>query len=1112
MIGTIKEGNYARKFLLSVICCTCFLFLTAQANNQPGESVTLKANNIALYEVFKAIFKQTRFKVSYANALFDDQKKVNVDFDNAPLSEVMDYLLEGKRARWTLNGKVIIISKAPENAASKNEADSSITNPSLNGRVTDAAGSPLIGATVVVKGTSNGTTTDTRGSFTLPNVKNNSSLVISMLGYETRELLVKGKSILAQLPVVVNELDETIVIAYGTTTQRYSTGNIGSVKAKDIAKQPVNNPLLALQGRVPGLFITQSNGVPGGGVTVRIQGQNSIGNGNDPLYVVDGVPYISQMLATTTGGFILGRSGGIAGSSGQGNPLNYINPADIESIEVLKDADATAIYGSRAANGAILITTKKGKAGPVRVDVNLQHGWGSVTRKLDLMNTQQYLQMRREALKNDEISSPAAGDYDINGTWDTTRYTDWQKALMGGTAHYSNINANISGGSSTVQYAVGGTYHRETLVIPGNFSDKKGSVHFNINATSPQERFRIQLSGNYLTDNNQLPLSDLTSTALSLAPNAPGLYNDDGSLNWAQTPGGNSTWRNPLAFTLQTYDNKTNNLIANTVLSYEVISGLEIRSSFGYNRLQTEEVSTYPLISNRPEQRPASVRAATYSNSTSSSWIVEPQLSYKRKFQKSKLEILLGSTFQQRNENGQELSGTGYNSDAVLKDIRAAANITVNNSVASTYKYTALFGRINYILQDRYILNLSARRDGSSRFGARNRFHNFGAIGGGWIFSEEEIFKNGSSFLSFGKLRGSYGTTGNDQIQDYRYLDLYDPILLGVPYQGGTGLIANRLSNMYLQWEETRKLQFGLDLGFFKERINLTTNYVHNRSSNQLLDYLLPSTTGFTGVTTNFPATVQNTAWEFTLNTKNITSRDFKWSTNLNLTIPRNKLKSFPNLATSVYADMLIEGQSLGVIKAYHYLGVDPATGIYQFADINGKSTTTPDPLRDKTVLINTFPKYYGGIENSFNYKGFQLDILFQFVKQTSPGYRFGNGLYPPGRRNANQPVDILDRWVTPGDIASVQRYTSNLSAYEPYLNAQQSDAYYEDASYIRLKNLSLSYQLPSSWKNKVGLTNCNIYIQGQNLLTFTGYSGPDPETLGSPPLRVLTVGLQAGL
>lgn len=1099
--------------LLSVLLLslTCFY-----SNAQASEHRVTINGIVPLKAVFKAIKKQTGFAVMYNTniTMLNQEEKVTVDFKETPLDEVLTFLLRGKGLGWTYNDDVVVIHKKEVVAPKKNEGDSTVTPAMLTGKVTDAAGSPLPGVTVQVKGTMQGTTTDADGKFALAKVANGEVLVISSVGFETRAVTVKGRSILAQMNVDVSKLDETVVIAYGETTRRLSTGNIATVKAKDIEKQPVNNPLLALQGRVPGLFITQANGLPGSGLKVRIQGENSLRNGNNPLYVIDGIPYPSEIPGF---GGPLGNSGGVADGyvTGTGSALSYINPSDIESIDILKDADATAIYGSRAANGAILITTKKGKAGKTSFDINLQHGWGEVTRKLNMLNTPQYLQMRHEAFANDNIN-PTVDDAPDLFLWDTTRFTDWQNTLIGGTAQYTNVNASLSGGTAAVQYVIRGTYQRETAVFPGNFSDRRGGVHFNINSTSAGQKFHGQLSGSYYIDNNQLPSIDLTTLAVMLEPNAPGLHNADGTLNWMPNASGSSTWTNPLANLSNTYEDKTSNLIANATFSYRLLPSLELRSSFGYNNIQANGFVLNRLIAIPPELRPFSQRSASYNNRRLNSWIVEPQLRYERLLGEGKLEILLGATLQHNLSNGESILGFGYNSDLVMKNIQSAAFLLAGSPLATTYKYTAVFSRINYNWRDKYIINLTARRDGSSRFGVQNQFSNFSSVGAAWIFTEENFIKQNIPFMSFGKVRGSYGITGSDQIKDYSFMSLYNPIYAGVPYQGVVSILPYVLPNPYLEWEATRKLQFGLDLGFINDRVLLNMTYARNRSSNQLITYPLPSITGQRGIYQNFPATVQNTSWEFSLNTANLKTKNINWSSTLNLTIPKNKLAAFPDLENSTYSTTLVIGQPISVMKLFHFLGVDPSTGEYIIADIQGKPTSSPDWVKDLTVYRSPFPKFYGGIQNSISYKNIQLDLLFQFVSQTGRNIIFNNGesitpgQFYPGA--SNQPVTVSARWQKPGDITSIQRYGTN--GYTIF-NALNSDAVFADASYIRLKNLSISWRLPERWHQKAHVQNCRIYLQGQNLLTITSYKGLDPENSdvnSLPPLRVLTIGVQMGL
>ena len=626
------------------------------------------------------------------------------------------------------------------------------------------------------------------------------------------------------------------VIAYGTTTQRISTGDVTTVTAKEIEKQPVGNPLLALEGTVPGLFIVQNTGVAGGGITVRIQGQNSLTMGNDPLFVVDGVPFTSQLLTNISGPLgILGSNGSTNGNTqyGGGSPFSFINPADIESISVLKDADATAIYGSRAANGAILITTKKGSVGKTKVDFNLQQGVGKISRMLSVLNTKQYLNMRNEALQNDGLSPNPNTDYDLT-FWDTTRNTNWQKVLLGGTAQYTDAQASVSGGTTNTTFLVGGGYHRETSVFPGHLSDQKGFAHFNINNTSANQRFKLTLSGFYTLDDNHLISQDLTTTAINLSPDAPALYNTNGTLNWQVLPNGNSSWFNPLSYLNQTYDTRTSTLNSNLLISYKVVSDLEAKVSLGYNDIHTNEVAASPLSFYAPETQIDNARYAQFQNGDLYTWNIEPQITYRHILGGSVIDLLAGATFLETNGNYQRFVATGFNSDLSLGNINAASNVfTFAPNPISVYKYTAGYGRLSYNLKERYIIDINMRRDGSSRFGSDNMFHNFGSIAGAWLFSRESFIKENFPVLSFGKFRLSYGTTGNDQIGDYQFLSLFNPYYAPTAYQGILGYQPTGLANPNLQWELTKKLGGGLDIGLLKDDILINASYFFNRYTNQ---------------------------------------------------------------------------------------------------------------------------------------------------------------------------------------------------------------------------------------------------------------------------------------
>jgi TonB-linked SusC/RagA family outer membrane protein len=1108
---TILKG--VQLFRILKICTIILLAgcLQAYATGY-GQKITLNEKEVPLTKIFKEIKKQTGFRFFYLSQQMSAAKKVTIHVKDASLNDVLQLCFKDQPFGWEVKENVIIIK---EKISVTTSVLQELTSPPIDirGKVIDENGKPVPGVTVTIKGSKRQTITNDVGEFSFIGVESSSVLSFSSVNMEPFSLHVSGQNdIVARLKTKTSELDEVQIIAYGTTTKRFNTGNVATVKASDIEKQPVSNPLLALQGRVPGLEVIQNTGVAGGGVKVRIQGQNSLTNGSDPLYIVDGMPISSQNFIPF--GSILGNSGGVLNESpaGFGSPLSYLNPADIESIEILKDADATAIYGSRAAGGAILITTKKGKAGNTKATFDYQEGSGKITRKLKMLNTHEYLMMRHEAKQNDNLPITSA-DYDINGTWDTTRYTDWQKELIGGISRYTNINAGISGGSSNVQYLVGTTYHRETSVFPGNFEDRKISLHFNINSLSLNQKFRFQFVGNYLIDDNRLPGLDLTQNALSFEPVAPQVYNPDGSLNWATNASGTSTWNNPLVYVHKPYKNKTRNLISSGMLSYRIMEGLEIKANLGYSMVSSDlfQVTNTPET-NKPELRAFFPRSSAFGYHTSNSWNVEPQLNYNVKIGKGNLDILAGSTILQNKTNGLTVSASGFTSAELMENSAMASTSRVGSTRIVNYKYNAAFGKLNYNLLEKYLINFTVRRDGTSRFGKENRFHNFGSIGSAWIFSEEKFIRRNLPVISFGKIKASYGVTGSDQIADYGYLNLYGAIpsyIVNNNYQGIVSLQPEGLTNPQIAWEETKKTYVAVDLGFFNDRIIANVGYSSNRSSNQLLRTPLPIATGSAEIYQNFPATVGNETWEFSVNASIIKTKDFSWSSNFNMTVPKNKLIKFPGLNNSFYSNNFVEGKSLNLTRVARYAGVELTTGLYNFFDAHGDLTTTPSV--DDMYFITLDSKFYGGFQNNFTYKGFRFDVLMQFTKKTAQNFYYATYGMAAGRfftGFSNQPASVLNRWQKPGDAAPIQKFTTGGTL--SYLRS--SDAYFTDASFIRIKNISLSYDIPLAWRRKVHLDNCRLYIHGQNLFTITKYKGLDPETGRIdvlPPLKVLTAGIQ---
>jgi TonB-linked SusC/RagA family outer membrane protein len=1093
--------------LFTILCC---LQATAKVFAQ---RINISVKNAPIETVLDEIKKQSGYSLITKDHLLDNVPNLSITLKNASIQKALDECFKNLPLAYELVGKTIVVKEKPENN-NKAKSQSQFNGP-IKGIVKDSTGRALVGATVLIKETALKTVTDATGRFSFNNVPDNAILIITYVGYEKKEISAVN-DLTIYLAKSYSKLDEVQVIAYGTTTRRLSTGDISTVKAADIESQPVSNPLAALQGRVPGLVITQTSGVAGSAFKVQLRGQSSLDltlSQNNPLFVIDGVPFetgnapISQVTSAA--------NNPVSTSSGGLSALNSINPQDIESIDVLKDADATSIYGSRGANGVILITTKKGKPGKTTVSLNLNSGISRVGRTMDMLNTQQYVQIRKEAYRNDGLT-PSANSSDPGYApdimlWDTTRYTDLKKLLIGNTAHYNNFQGSISGGNNLTEFRIGGNYHRETSVYAKDYSDQVGSGSFSLSNHSADGKFNLQFSSIYSNDNNHLPEFDLTQF-INLPPNLL-LYNNQGGLAWDENGVTFSSLglTNPLSYLNRTYEATSENLSSNLNLSYKLLPVLSIKVNLGYNTFNLKEHSTESSLSIDPSFAGSTFPAAYFANTMNKNWIAEPQLMFEQHFPFGKINALIGSTFQSKSSNSDSQYGSNYQSDLLLNSIQAAGSISAQNN-AAIYRYTAFFGRLNYNFQNKYIVDLTGRRDGSSRFGPNRQWATFGAIGAAWNFTEEKFLKDKLPLLSFGKLRGSYGTTGNDQIGDYKYLNLWtnNPY----SYNGTPSLSPSSLYNPAYNWEVNKKLEVALELGLLKDRILFNATYYRNRSSNQLIKYILPNQTGFTSVIRNFPGLVQNSGWEFSVNSKNIVSKVFSWSTAFNISLPRNVLISFPNLASSSYSSKYIVGQSLNLIRGFKYLGVDPATGVYTFQDVNKDGQLTSP--QDYQTFGNLDPKFTGGLQNNFTYKNFDLSFFFQFTMQTGLNYLYQLAGAIPGN-DFNQPTLVLNRWQNPGDQTNIQKLTTSFigATASGYGNIVNSNGTYSDASYIKLKNLSFSYRLPAKWTRDAGITSCRLYLQGENLLTLTRYKGADPETQNFsalPPLRTFVAGIQLNL
>jgi len=947
----------------------------------------------------------------------------------------------------------------------------------LSGVVKDANGMPLEGVTVWQKETNNGTQTNEQGFYSLQIVPQ-TAVTFEYLGYKTQTLKVTGKILNVTLITDDDVLDEVVINAgYYTVKDKERTGSISKITSKEISQQPVANPLAAMQGRMAGVNITQSSGTPGGGFDIQIRGRNSLRTeGNAPLYIVDGVPYSSQSISN-------GSVSSSIFSGGNVSPLNSINPNDIESIEVLKDADATAIYGSRGSNGVVLITTKKGNSDKTNVFFQATTGISQITDRKKLMDTPTYLEMRKQAFANDGITDIPSNAYDINGVWSKDKYSNWQKEFIGKQAVSTNQMFSISGGGSQTSYLISADNRKDGNVFPGDFTYKRTNFLMSINHVSHDKKFSLQGNTQKSNQKNKLMAADFSSK-IYLAPNAPDLYNEAGELNWED-----NTFENPMSSLNAQYVSEIEDFMARINLDYKILDNLNVGLSTGLTNANILESNTLPsTIYNPAYGLTSEFSSISQSRGERSSWILEPKVNWFKEFNNSKVDVLLGGTFESRSAHLFSVQGLNFTSNDLLFNLANAATQKVLTDSENEYRYTAFFGRLNYVFFNKYIVNATGRRDGSSRFGANNRFAHFGAVGGAWLFSNEKIFED-SSILNFGKLRGSYGIAGSDLIGDYQYLNTFG--ISSNRYNDANTLEPLRLYNPNFSWENNKKLEGALELEFFNGKLATSIAWYRNRSSNQLVGLPLPGTTGFNSVQANLNATVENRGWEFTLRANLIHTDRFKWSTNINFSIPKNKLLAFPNLEESTYASQYVIGEPITIRKVYNLLGVDKETGLYKFEDVNKDGKIDID---DSTTVVNVAPSFFGGFQNSFNYKNLSVDFLWHFVKQKgfTPDYYTAM----PGTFN-NQLQTNADYWTSENTDARYQKPSAGYNSIttQAYENYKLSNGVIEEQYYLKLRNVQINYLFQ---QNAISKFKLNVFLQAQNVLTFSKYKGFDPETIGS--------------
>ncbi|UYQ95966.1 SusC/RagA family TonB-linked outer membrane protein [Chitinophaga horti] len=658
------------------------------------------------------------------------------------------------------------------------------------------------------------------------------------------------------------------------------------------------------------------------------------------------------------------------------------------------------------------------------------------------------------------------------------------------------------GGNKNTKFYLGLNHRHEGTVFPTDMAYKRTGGRLNVEHTDSDNKFHVNIGVVYTKDENNLITGVDAVSVATLAPNYPA-YNPDGSLNWILPS-------NPYGWLKQKALTKTSNLNLNGVLRYSIVPGLNARVNLGYSEVGMDMLSTMPASSQWPLLQPMS--SATFGANKAINQLVEPQIEYSNQFGLHNLKVLFGGTYQVNKQNGHSITGINYPNESLLQTLTYAGAIESKRTESAEYKYASFFSRVNYIAANRYLLSANYRRDGSTKFGPGKRYGDFWAVAGGWILSEEKFFAPVLRAISHAKIRASYGVTGNDQIPDYLYLATYAS---GQDYNNSVSLQPSLIANPDYSWETNKKLEIALELSLVQKRIDATIAWYRNRSGNQLVQYAIPFVSGFGSYQANLPAVIENKGLEVDVFSTNIKGKSFTWTSSFNLSIPRNKLVEYPDIEKSSYANTYIVGKDLSSIRRLQYLGVDPQTGLYKFEDQDrdGKLTFPNDYI----VAGRTSPYYFGGLANMLIWRNWQLDVHFHYIKQFSLDNLSIGDAAPDIYLNKRD--NVFDRWTTPGQTAAYQKPTaspfSDAGRLIPTLS--MSDRQLINSSFIRLKNVSLSYRLPQRWLTKMKFTNVRLFIEGQNLWTYATTKGVDPETINGfastvPVLKTFAGGINVSL
>lgn len=1103
---------------IMAVALLIILYMAGNAQGLKRDSLKifkLPEANPKLKRLLTSIERESEYRFNYNHENIDPERIIKLTKGAHRFDLILHQIATQSNVSVRIDNYNIVFAK-------KNSSEAPDI-PGQTGLVYDEESRPLAGVSIKVYGTPgspkiSGPDGKFRFSISLKGI----ALEFIKDGYESKVVKPINDEILyVEMKRAYNQLTEVIVPGNIPTTRKLNTATVNTVPGKDLSAGFEHNIFLTLQGKVPGLIVTEAGGLPGSTPRIQIRGQQSIGSqtgawnlpANNPLIQLNGIDWPTSNQPMNKIRSALGDPE-LANQQNGYSLLNSISQPDIEKIEVYKDADATAIFGSKGAHGVISVWTKKGDVGgSLKYGARIMQGTSVSAFKPRMMNTGMFAQMLGDAL-TDAGAPVDATTAPVIHLWPLNRNTNWVDHTIGKTARIQQFHLSASGGVGK-QFSIYSSvnFQHESGVMPEASSNQSGSFHVNANF-SPGKKSNTQFSLLLGSSRNRQPAIDPMSL-IWLAPNAPALKDAQGRYVFEE---------NGLSFTnidaqlLNRYEAKGFTIHGSIYSQYQLANRWFFKIRLGFNNMQLDEKGTYPIAA-----YPASSGMTGSVETASSAYLsltADPQLQYLDTSRSSKrtISITLGATYQSRNDNWNSFHMSGFTSDNLIGQPEAATDHQRAGDEIP-YRYAAMYGAINLTLQEKYIINITGRMDGSSRLGPDHRFAAFGALGTGWIFTNTKWAKDHLSFLSFAKLRASIGTTGNDNVGAASYKDKYKLQADPVPYGGMIAIGPVSLANKSLSWEQNLKKEIAIDLQT-EAGISMTFAFYHNITSRQLIAVSLPSYLGYTYLNgVNHSAKVLNSGFELWMEAYRKIGKRIKWSAELSLTMPRNRLKEFANLESSLYNRSLLVGKSLTEQQAFLFSRINPATGLSEFININGDAGISKP--EDMVPIGNLDPVVYGGLTNKFAMRQWELSVFAEGRVQNNInpalfGYLRQPGSLDPGLLS-NQLALFNDRWRNNGDIARSPKVSVSHDSKVQSSNDQlmSSDKMLKDGSYIRIRYINLSWSAPRHWISRYSLSSVKLFVRAQNIITFTGYTEGDPtitSPLSMPSLRSFLVGFELSI